>query len=54
MVDCLTDLGTRTGIPVFYIGFLLAPLASNASELFSVSHRLQLQPLWMLPAAAVS
>ena len=35
MVDCLTDLGTRTGIPVFYIGFLLAPLASNASELFS-------------------
>eukprot|EP01050_Picozoa_sp_SAG11_P006177 SAG11_NODE_469_length_9207_cov_5.391744_3_plen_336_part_00 len=35
MVDCLGDLATRTGIPTFYVSFLLAPLASNASELLS-------------------
>lgn len=33
MVDCLSDLGTFTGVPAFYVSFLLAPLASNASEL---------------------
>jgi Ca2+/Na+ antiporter len=33
MVDCLSDLGTITGVPAFYVSFLLAPLASNASEL---------------------
>merc|ERR1719433_544445 len=35
MVDCLSDWGKRTGIPAFYISFVLAPLASNASELLS-------------------
>jgi len=35
MVDCLSAWGTRTGIPAFYISFVLAPLASNASELLS-------------------
>jgi len=32
MVDLLSDLGKRTGVPAFYVSFLLAPLASNASE----------------------
>merc|ERR1711920_86619 len=34
-VDCLTVWGTRTGIPTFYISFVVAPFASNASELLS-------------------
>jgi len=36
-VDCLTEWGTqrRLGIPVFYISFIVAPFASNASELLS-------------------
>ena len=32
MCDVLAELGTRTGIPSFYVAFVLAPLASNASE----------------------
>jgi len=35
MVDVLSAVGTRTGIPVFYISFILSPLVSNASELIS-------------------
>jgi hypothetical protein len=35
MVDVLSAVGTRTGIPVFYISFVLSPLVSNASELIS-------------------
>jgi len=35
MVDVLTALGERTGISAFYISFVLAPLASNASELLA-------------------
>ena len=35
MVDCLSALGERTGISPFYISFVLAPLASNASELLA-------------------
>eukprot|EP00730_Choanoeca_flexa_P013326 TRINITY_DN5196_c0_g1_i1.p1 TRINITY_DN5196_c0_g1~~TRINITY_DN5196_c0_g1_i1.p1 ORF type:complete len:583 (+),score=148.80 TRINITY_DN5196_c0_g1_i1:29-1777(+) len=35
MVDVLDDIGTRTGIKPFYIAFVLAPLASNASELIA-------------------
>ncbi len=31
----LVTLGARTGIPAFYIAFVLAPLASNASELIA-------------------
>lgn len=33
MVDVLSEIGRRTGIPAFYIAFVLAPMASNASEL---------------------
>ncbi len=33
MVDVLSELGNRTGISAFYIAFVLAPMASNASEL---------------------
>ena len=32
-VDVLSDLGTRVGINSFIVSFLLAPMASNASEL---------------------
>jgi Ca2+/Na+ antiporter len=34
-VDCLTSWGTRLDIPSFYISFVVAPFASNASELLS-------------------
>eukprot|EP00037_Helgoeca_nana_P020008 m.197382 g.197382 ORF g.197382 m.197382 type:complete len:643 (-) comp25089_c2_seq1:2829-4757(-) len=34
-VDVLSSLGARTGIPAFYIAFVLAPMASNASELIA-------------------
>ena len=33
IVDCLTVIGDRIGVPPFYIAFVLAPLASNASEI---------------------
>jgi len=33
MVDVLSQIGVNTGIPTFYVSFVLAPLASNASEL---------------------
>eukprot|EP01062_Namystynia_karyoxenos_P055774 TRINITY_DN46819_c0_g1_i1.p1 TRINITY_DN46819_c0_g1~~TRINITY_DN46819_c0_g1_i1.p1 ORF type:complete len:592 (+),score=215.81 TRINITY_DN46819_c0_g1_i1:119-1777(+) len=33
LVGILGELGRRTGIPGFYVSFVLAPLASNASEL---------------------
>jgi len=32
MVDLLSNIGLRTGIPAFYVSFVLAPLASNAAE----------------------
>ena len=35
MVDVLSEIGERTGIPSFYISFIVAPLASNASELIA-------------------
>jgi Ca2+/Na+ antiporter len=35
MVACLSELGVRTGVPPFYVSFILAPLASNASELIA-------------------
>lgn len=35
MVDVLDSIGSRTGVPAFYIAFILAPLASNASELIA-------------------
>merc|ERR1712187_1025604 len=33
MVEVLAEMGNKTGVPAFYISFILAPLASNASEL---------------------
>jgi len=35
MVDVLSQIGVMTGVPPFYVSFILAPLASNASELVS-------------------
>jgi len=35
MVDVLSAVGTRTGIPAFYISFTLAPLAANISEVMA-------------------
>lgn len=35
MVDCLNEVASRTGIPPFYISFILAPIAANASEIIS-------------------
>lgn len=35
MVDVLGSVGDRTGVSSFYISFVLAPLASNASELIA-------------------
>ena len=35
MVDVMSEIGSRTGIAPFYVSFLLAPLASNASELLA-------------------
>lgn len=35
MVDVLVQIGKQTGIPAFYVSFVLAPIASNASELVS-------------------
>ena len=35
MVDVLSELGVRTGIPAFYISFVIAPLAANLSEVMA-------------------
>lgn len=35
MCDMLDMIGKKTGVPSFYVSFILAPLASNASELVS-------------------
>lgn len=35
MVNVMSDFGERIGIPAFYISFVLAPLASNASEILA-------------------
>jgi Ca2+/Na+ antiporter len=35
MVDVLSEIGARTGVPAFYVSFVIAPLASNASELIA-------------------
>jgi Ca2+/Na+ antiporter len=35
LVEVLSEVGARTHISPFYISFVLAPLASNASELFA-------------------
>ncbi len=35
MVGALNKFGTITGIPAFFVAFILAPLASNASEILA-------------------
>jgi len=35
MVDCLSEWGKRLGVSPFYVSFILAPFASNASELLA-------------------
>jgi len=35
MVDVMSEIGNRTGIPPFFVAFVLAPVASNASELLA-------------------
>ena len=35
MVSVLSEVGKRTGISPFYISFIFAPLASNASEVIA-------------------
>jgi Ca2+/H+ antiporter len=35
MVAVLSELGVRTNIPSFYVSFVLAPLASNISEVIA-------------------
>merc|ERR1712025_804563 len=35
MTDMLGMIGDKVGVPKFYVSFLLAPLASNASELLA-------------------
>lgn len=35
MTDVLDEIGTRTGVNSFYVSFVLAPMASNASELIA-------------------
>ena len=35
LVDCLDEIGTRTGIPDFYIAFVIAPIVTNGSELMA-------------------
>jgi len=35
MVEVMSNVGERIGVPPFYVSFVLAPLASNASELIA-------------------
>lgn len=35
MVDAITDFSTYSGLPPFYVSFIITPFASNASELIS-------------------
>ena len=35
MVDVLSEIADRNGIPPFYVSFILAPMASNASEVIA-------------------
>jgi len=41
MCDCLGLIGTKLGIKPFFVSFVLAPLASNASELVSAMRMAQ-------------
>merc|ERR1719453_1462948 len=41
MVDVLGNIGKRINVSSFYVAFVLAPLASNASELIAAYHYAQ-------------
>jgi Ca2+/Na+ antiporter len=41
MVDVLSETANRIGIPAFYVSFMLAPLASNASEVIASTYYAQ-------------
>jgi hypothetical protein len=41
MVDVLSETAKRIGIPSFYVSFILAPLASNASEVIASTYYAQ-------------
>jgi len=41
MVEVLSEIATRLGIPAFYVSFLLAPLAANASEVIASAYYAQ-------------
>jgi len=38
MVDVLSEVAVRINVPSFYVAFILAPLASNASEVIASQH----------------
>merc|ERR1719238_1465384 len=44
-VDVFTEIGDRIGISPFYVSFVLAPLASNASELVAAYNYAQKRTL---------
>ena len=41
MVDVLSETAKRIGVPAFYVSFILAPLASNASEVIASTYYAQ-------------
>jgi Ca2+/Na+ antiporter len=41
MVDVLSETAKRIGVPAFYVSFMLAPLASNASEVIASTYYAQ-------------
>ena len=41
MVDVLSETANRLGVPAFYVSFMLAPLASNASEVIASTYYAQ-------------
>lgn len=45
MVDVLSEIGNRTGIPSFYVAFVLAPVASNLTELIAAYNYAQKKTL---------
>lgn len=41
MVEVLSETANRVGVPAFYVSFILAPLASNASEVIASTYYAQ-------------
>ena len=35
MVNCLSEIASKSGVPPFYVAFIIAPLISNSSEIIS-------------------